>query len=179
MSIENLPDTISFRKGMSMTFLKNDVYLMRTHVTGASDADTVYVPPHWHETHDEIFCIRKGQMEVTMVSSVQLYGPEDGEIRIPKGVVHSLKTYPGVECIFEERTEPMDDSKELFFRNMLARGSPPTNLFELMNIFYHGDARPTFYGNFRWLERAFVTVIGSFIAPLLGYTRKYDTLKKL
>lgn len=128
MSIENLPDTISFRKGMSMvtvsyrsrplgttsladwllqTFLKNDAYLMRTHVTGASDADTVYVPPHWHETHDEIFCIRKGQMEVTMVSSVQLYGPEDGEIRIPKGVVHSLKTYPGVECIFEERTEPM------------------------------------------------------------------------
>ena len=40
-------------------------------------------------------------------SSVKLYGPEDGEVMVLKGVVHSLKTYPGVECILEERTEPM------------------------------------------------------------------------
>jgi mannose-6-phosphate isomerase-like protein (cupin superfamily) len=65
------------------------------------------VPPHWHETHDEIFIVRKGQMEVTIGSTVTLYGPEDGEVRIPKGTVHSLKTYEGVECIIEERTDPM------------------------------------------------------------------------
>ena len=63
--------------------------------------------PHWHETHDEIFRVRKGQVEFKIGSSVRVYGPEDGEVRIPKGVVHSFKTYPGVECIIEERSDPM------------------------------------------------------------------------
>lgn len=80
---------------------------MRTHVSGATDADTIFVPPHWHETHDEIFRVLKGQVEVTTGKNVKLCGPEDGEVVILKGVVHSLKTYPGVECILEERTEPM------------------------------------------------------------------------
>jgi mannose-6-phosphate isomerase-like protein (cupin superfamily) len=65
------------------------------------------VPLHWHETHDEIFRVLKGEIEVTVGSSVKLYRPEDGEVRIPKGIPHSLKTYPGVECIVEERTDPM------------------------------------------------------------------------
>jgi hypothetical protein len=32
---------------------------------------------------------------------------EDGEQKVPKGTVHALKSFPGVECIFEERTESM------------------------------------------------------------------------
>jgi len=36
-----------------------------------------------------------------------MYGPEDGEVKIPKGVVHSLKAYKGVECVVDERTDPM------------------------------------------------------------------------
>jgi hypothetical protein len=28
----------------------------------------------------------------------------------------------------------------------------PTDLFEAMLVFYHGDGRPAFLGNFRWLE---------------------------
>ena len=85
----------------------------------------------------------------------------------------------------------------MFFRNMLARGSQPTDFFEIMHILYHGDGRPAFPGHFRWLETLvsvlfidymtddtnrcveFVTVIGGYIAPMLGYTRKYHTLKKL
>lgn len=67
----------------------------------------MFAPPHWHETHDEIFRVCKGEVEFKIGSSVKMYGPDDGEARIPKGVVHSLRSYPGVECILEERTEPM------------------------------------------------------------------------
>ena len=47
-----------------------------------------------------------------------------------------------------------DDEKELFFRNFLWRGSPPTNFFEIMQAFYHGDGRPAFPIHIPWLESA-------------------------
>lgn len=82
---------------------------MKTHITGAPDADILEVPLHWHEAHDEIFLVIKGRLEVRIGPSVRLYGPEDGEVRIPKRVEHSLKSRKGEECIFYERTEPMVD----------------------------------------------------------------------
>lgn len=82
---------------------------MKTHITGAPDADILEVPLHWHETHDEIFLVIKGRLQVRIGPSVRLYGPEDGEVRIPKRVEHSLKSRKGEECIFYERTEPMVD----------------------------------------------------------------------
>ena len=40
-------------------------------------------------------------------AETKFYTAADGEIRIPTGVVHSLRVVKGEECIFEERTEPM------------------------------------------------------------------------
>lgn len=163
-----------------MTFLRNEPYLTRVHVSAeVHNQETLLAPPHWHETHDEFFRIVKGRLEVMIGSNTRIYVPEDGEICIPKGVVHSLRGFIGEETIFEERTEPMDEGKELFFRNLLGSGKQPTNLFMVMQVFYHGDARPSFPGNFHWLENMFVTIVGGYIAPMLGYKLKYEILKRV
>jgi mannose-6-phosphate isomerase-like protein (cupin superfamily) len=77
------------------------------HVIAVHGQETLFVAPHWHEKHDELFRIIKGRMEVMIGSNTRVYVPEDGEIRIPKRVVHSLRCFIGEETIFEERTEPM------------------------------------------------------------------------
>ncbi|KAF8958096.1 hypothetical protein BDZ97DRAFT_1668891 [Flammula alnicola] len=173
-----LPSTIKVGDGASMTFLRNEAYLARVHISVISQ-DEFYVPPHWHPTHDELFHVIQGRLEVLIGTEKRVYTPSDGEIRIPKGVIHSLRGFRGEECIFEERTEPMDDEKELFFRNFLADGGLPTNVFKAMQIMYYGDMRPVLPGHMLWLENLIVTVIGRYLAPLVGYKRKYESLKKL
>lgn len=88
---------------------------MKSHISGITEADTLYVPPHWHETHDEIIRVAVGKMEIMLGSSTKVYTPEDGDVMIPKGVVHSLRTFMGVECIFYEKTDPMVSVSRLMF----------------------------------------------------------------
>ncbi|KAF8065154.1 hypothetical protein FPV67DRAFT_171422 [Lyophyllum atratum] len=175
---QHLPDAVTYGKGMKMTFLRNEPYMVKNETSADPDADVLYVPPHWHETHDEIICVVEGKMEIMLGSSVREYTPADGDVVIPKGVVHSLRTFKGVACTFYEKTDPMDEEKEIFFRNMFAKGAPPTNLFDAMLTCYHGDTMPGFPGHFVWLEKFFVTLFGGYLAPLLGYRRAYVSLKK-
>ncbi|KAG5349086.1 hypothetical protein C0989_006095, partial [Termitomyces sp. Mn162] len=100
-----LPETISLGKGATMTFLRNERYLVLNRFS--SEADAAYIPPHWHETHDEIFRLIKGRMEVKLDSNVRIFTPEDGDVVVREGVVHSLRTFKGEECVFYERTDPM------------------------------------------------------------------------
>ncbi|KAJ3488270.1 hypothetical protein NLJ89_g11635 [Agrocybe chaxingu] len=167
-------------KYATMTFLRNEAYLTRieTIPSGNTRGDTLSVPPHWHETHDEFLRIVQGRIEALIGSTTRIYVPEDGEICIPKGTVHGFRTFEGEHVIFEERTEPMDEEKELFFRNALEGDKMTTNLFQAMLISYYGDVRPAFPGHILWLEKAFVTIIGRLVAPLLGYKLRYTTLKK-
>ncbi|KAG6816786.1 hypothetical protein H0H87_002942 [Tephrocybe sp. NHM501043] len=171
------PESLSLGKGATMTFLRNGPYIVLNHFSGEPDADTLYVPPHWHETHDEIIRVVKGKMEIRLGSSTREYTAEDGDVIIHKGVVHSLRTLKGIECTFYERTDPMDNQKEIFFRNLLSTGQVP-GLLEAMVTFYHGDAYPALTGHVMWLEKLFVIVIGGYLAPLLGYKRLYEDLKK-
>jgi hypothetical protein len=46
-------------------------------------------------------------MEVMIGSNTRIYVPEDGEVRIPRRIVHSLRCFIGEETIFEDRTDPM------------------------------------------------------------------------
>jgi len=157
-----------------MSFLRNEPYLTRMHIS-VTDKEIPSVPLHWHELHDELFRVLKGRIEVRIGNETRIYVPEDGEVRIPKRTLHSLKFFSGEECIFEERTEPMDEEKEMFFRNLnhMMEGKEGRNLFQLALIFYHGDLRPAFPWHFPWLEKAFVIILGGYLAPLLGYKLKY------
>jgi len=104
--------------------------------------------------------------------------PEDGELLIPKGASHELKSFKGVACVIEERTDPMDGEKELVFRNLFTTGSVPTGILYTMNVMYYGDAVPVLPGHVKWFEKLFVTVLGYYIAPIFGKTRKYKTLNQ-
>ncbi|KAF8159892.1 hypothetical protein B0H34DRAFT_705243 [Crassisporium funariophilum] len=187
-----LPDTIAIGEGATMTFRRtttNSAYPVEVHIqpppSESKDRAPLpfYVPPHWHATHDELFRVLCGRLEVCVGGggggAWRVYTREDGEVRIGRGVVHSLRGFPGEELHFEEGTDPMDDSKELFFRNFLAGGKLPSSVFDAMLVSYHGDSRPAFPGHIRWLETAFVTVVGRWLAPLLGYKLKYESLKKV
>ncbi|ESK88669.1 hypothetical protein Moror_3072 [Moniliophthora roreri MCA 2997] len=177
---QNLPESISIAKGVTMTFLKNAEYVTRVTFTGDADCEGLFVPFHWHETHDEIMRIESGQIKIAMGSTpYKVYTPEDGEVFIPKGTPHSLMSVKGIPTVVMERTVPMDGSKELFFRNLFAiRGGPLGSLLPVMQVFYYGDGMPTFPIHIPWLEKAFVTLLGYYIAPLLGYQLKYPDLKK-
>ncbi|KAF9011941.1 hypothetical protein BDQ17DRAFT_1233150 [Cyathus striatus] len=167
----NNPDIIKMGEGMTMEFLRSQPYLTRISISGA---ECLIVPRHWHERHDEYFHIFRGRLWVTIGNTHRWCGPEDGEVKIPKGMVHSLESMLGEEVVFEERTDPMDDEKEMFFRNLLVNGKISSNLLEVMHIFYYGDTRPALPGGFASLEKGLVTVIGGYIAPLIGVKRKIN-----
>jgi hypothetical protein len=83
--------------------------------------------------------------------------------------------YKGVRCTLEERTDPMDGEKEIFFCNLL---SSTTNVFQVMQVMYHGDMRPVFPVHFNWLEKVFVAIVWGFFALIFGYRLKYRDLKR-
>ncbi|KIJ69416.1 hypothetical protein HYDPIDRAFT_164960 [Hydnomerulius pinastri MD-312] len=174
VTVEN---TISMGKGLSMTFLRNEPWISRVRIT--ADADQLKVPPHWHETHDEIFQVVQGKMKYMIDGVTKIYTPVDGVIRVPKGVIHSLESIRGVETVFEEKTTPMDDEKELFFRNLFAPGVKLNNLLHIFPTFYYGDAIPSLPGGFKWLDKLFAMILGGWLCPLLGYGRTWTSLKKL
>ncbi|KAF9559803.1 hypothetical protein CPC08DRAFT_708554 [Agrocybe pediades] len=170
-----LPATLELGGGCTMTFLRNEPYLTRVHVAAipASQGGTLYVPPHWHEEHDELFRVLQGRLRVMIGDKTRDYVPSDGEIRIPKGMVHSISAFHNEETIFEERTDPMDIEKELFFRNILAGGKMTTHPLQAMVVMYSGDMVPALPGHFKWMERGFRALLGGFIGPLFGYQVKY------
>ncbi|PPQ92523.1 hypothetical protein CVT25_010356 [Psilocybe cyanescens] len=175
--LDTLSPVLELGHQSTMTFLRNHPYLARIHVAAITDAETLYVTPHWHDKYDELFRVTKGRLQVRIGNNTRIYVPEDGEILIPRGTVHGMRGFQGEETIFEERTEPMSVEKELFFRNLLDGGKEPTSLLQVMVVAYKGDMRLAFPGHIKWLERAFVTILGGYIAPLLGYKNKYSSYK--
>lgn len=84
---------------------------------------TAIIPPgskfhpgaHWHEDYDEVMRVAKGRAKIRLGKEWKIYGPEDGEVLIPKGTVHDLMradvdAKPGEgdegEVWVEERGEP-------------------------------------------------------------------------
>ncbi|KJA17826.1 hypothetical protein HYPSUDRAFT_46012 [Hypholoma sublateritium FD-334 SS-4] len=171
-----LPATIPVGQGVSMTFLRDHAHLSRVHIEKGV-LEEFQVPAHWHEEHDELFRVIEGRLEVRLGPETKFCTAADGEICIPKGIVHSLRVVMGEECIFEERTDPMDDGKELFFRNALAGGKQVRHFFQAMLIMYHGDTRPALPLHSKWLEKTLVSVIGYYVAPFLGYKLAVPSLK--
>ncbi|KAJ7114920.1 hypothetical protein C8R44DRAFT_225670 [Mycena epipterygia] len=157
-------DSWTIQKGMTMMVLQ-DPLRSRLHSTGEEPFE---VPPHWHAAHDELHVVLKGRAQITQGSTVRILGPEDGECFTPRGVVHSIKTFPGEEVILEETALPSVETKIFFFRNLFAPGIQQS-FIRLMQVFYYGDGYPKFPTGFRWLERPFVVIIGGWIADLLGY----------
>jgi ABC-type ATPase with predicted acetyltransferase domain len=89
---------------IAQTFLNDPVWTTRTHIH--PDAELVYVYPHWHDTHEEVFRVVSGRMEYTLDGVKKVYGPDDGLIHIPKRTVHSIRSFVGEESIVDEGVLP-------------------------------------------------------------------------
>ena len=76
------------------------------------------VPSHFHITHDEMFSIEQGTVQITQNGVAKTYDSSSGEVIIPRGTIHSIyaKAPPGEAVIAWERTGPVDQEKELMFR---------------------------------------------------------------
>ncbi|KAL0946219.1 hypothetical protein HGRIS_012478 [Hohenbuehelia grisea] len=187
LDLQNEPDTISLGKGINMTFLRGSPYLTRTVITGE---ETLKVPLHWHLTHSEIHRVTKGRIKYTIgepgarlpgsnkgsQTHTRILGPDDGELVVPPGTIHGLETFPGEESEVYESTDPMDEEKEVFFRNFVAAGGVNASPFALFQTFYWGDGYPVTPGG-RRIEKFILTCFGYYLAPILGYKLKYDISK--
>ncbi|KIK51400.1 hypothetical protein GYMLUDRAFT_50556 [Collybiopsis luxurians FD-317 M1] len=175
---DNYTETVDVSRGITITF---EPQLRIISISGNEEDEVFHGPIHWHESHDEIITVREGKLKVTLGSVIKTYTPETGDAFIPRGVPHALESFRGVPCVFTERTNPTNfDTKEIFFRNAVALpgGFSGSSVFQVMQVFYYGDMFPVFPIHSKWLEKAFVIVLGGYIAPLLGYRVKYETLKK-
>ncbi|KAJ3886498.1 hypothetical protein GG344DRAFT_57324 [Lentinula edodes] len=176
---QDYPDSLELMEGVTMTF-EPQVRIVK--IRGAPDDDIFRVPSHWHEDHDEIMTIYEGRLKITLGGQTKVYTPESGEVFLPRGVPHSIESFKGEACMASERTNPTEfDKKELFFRNLFAipGGLASGGLVPMMQVFYHGDGYPAFPIHIALLEKAFVSVLGGYLAPLLGYRLKYESLKQL
>ncbi|KAF2260495.1 hypothetical protein CC78DRAFT_536369 [Lojkania enalia] len=98
---------------------------------------TAVVPPgskwhagvHWHEDYDEVMRVKKGRAKIRLGSTYRVVGPDDGEVLIPKFMVHDVmradvdakpSESDDEELWLEEWSEPVDGSKELFFRHVFS-----------------------------------------------------------
>ena len=70
---------------------------------------------HWHENYDEYMRIIQGRASIRLGNTWKVYTPEDGEIKIPRMVVHDIcradrDAKPGEEddeeMIIEEWSDP-------------------------------------------------------------------------
>ncbi|KAK7713657.1 hypothetical protein SLS63_012039 [Diaporthe eres] len=80
-------------------------------VCDGGSSDPLNVPSHWHKYHDEYMRVIEGRLEVTLEGKTFVVTPSDGQVKIPKGQAHSLKSFKGERMVFEERTAPPGDYK--------------------------------------------------------------------
>ncbi|KAF9728822.1 hypothetical protein PMIN02_001359 [Paraphaeosphaeria minitans] len=87
------------------------------------------VGAHWHEDYDEYMRIVQGRAKIRLGSTWKVFTPEDGEIKIPRMVVHDIcradrDAKPGEgddeDMIIEEWSDPFDGAKEMFFRHIFS-----------------------------------------------------------
>ncbi|KAI7775066.1 hypothetical protein LA080_007402 [Diaporthe eres] len=138
-------------------------------VCDGGSSDPLNVPSHWHKYHDEYMRVIEGRLEVTLEGKTFVVTPSDGQVKIPKGQAHSLKSFKGERMVFEERTAPPGDYKAKFFNDLLSQPLDENfngSFWHTMRAFYDGDAYPDLGLHFRFFDVAFITLVGG-IAKLV------------
>lgn len=78
------------------------------------------VPPHYHPLTPEIFRVFSGEIIASIGGIKRTLRPEDGEITIENGVVHSFESPEGVHTEFAEREHGAEVMKRKSFFLMSA-----------------------------------------------------------
>jgi hypothetical protein len=115
------------------------------------------VPAHWHPSTslvssqclhdlmadtlpetDEWWRVFTGSVDVTINGVTRTVTPADGEVHVPKGVVHALLVKKDVHTEFGERADPDPISKMRFLKLILGKGGQEAQLspIQAMRLFY-------------------------------------------
>lgn len=122
----------------------------------------------------------EGRLEVTLEGKIFVVTPSDGQVLIPKGQGHSLKSFKGERLVFEERTAPSGDYKARsdylwatakrralrnspsdadkiarFFNDLLSQPLDENfngSFWHTMRAFYDGDTYPNLGLYFRFFD---------------------------
>lgn len=70
------------------------------------------VPPHYHPLTPEIFRVFSGELTATIGGIRRTLRPEDGEITVERGVVHSFESPEGVHTELAEREDGAEVMKK-------------------------------------------------------------------
>ncbi|KAL8276479.1 hypothetical protein RQP46_011129 [Phenoliferia psychrophenolica] len=138
--------------GVFMTFLHGGPMIQRTIVPAGV---AFSVPSHYHLSHDEYFSVAKGEIELTCDGVTSTVSHADGELKIPRDLLQ----------------EPRDNEKERFFRNMFYGAETGVKPLQALVAMYEADGWPSLPGKIRWLENLFVTIVGGYVGPTLGYNK--------
>lgn len=124
----------------------------------------------------------EGRLEVTLEGKTFVVTPSDGQVCIPRGQAHSLKSFKGERLVFEERTAPPGDYKARsdylwatakrrllrntpseadeiprFFNDLLSQPLDENfngSFWHTMRAFYDGDTYPNLGLYFRFFDVA-------------------------
>jgi len=142
-------------------------------VSAMSPTDSEYnVPPHFHPYSDKYMLCVAGQVDMFLDGVKVTLRPEDGESKIPKGVIHSIHCPKGQYAEILERQDP-DPAKQREFLISLfeiteASSCPALQIFTL--FYENGDIFP---GN---VPKVFgillVYIMGGFFGSFLGFGKR-------
>jgi len=153
---------------------EDDGRCVTSYVGGASKP--FFIPPHWHELHDEHWEVLEGKIELYTDGVWTVYEAEPGkDIHIPRGVVHSARSLEGQAFRFREYAvafAPLPGGKkfkQIFFRDIFWGYDPPPPALHVFRTFLEGDTYVKVPGP-KILGKALTWAIGS-IAKCLGDAR--------
>jgi len=139
-------------------------------VSVMSPVDTEFVvPAHFHPLSVEFMHCVSGVLHATLDGREVTLRPEDGELRIEKGVVHSLVSPKGEHAEFQERTDQGHVKKRDFLRNLfrISDSEGFATSIRVMTLFYEdGDSFPA--PGSKLAGKIMVWIVGGFIGSYLG-----------
>jgi len=93
-----------------------------------------HVPAHFQQHATEVMRCVAGQLHPTLDGREVTLRPEDGELKIRKGDVHSIPSPKGEHVELQECTDVGPVTKRNFLRDLLRLSSPDKSVFASIKI---------------------------------------------
>lgn len=82
------------------------------------DKNAFFVPPHWHDYHDEYWTVYEGRGKFTVDGKVVVVKAGDPTLKAARGLIHAIDGFEGEKFVFTEAQSPVGTYKEAYERQM-------------------------------------------------------------
>lgn len=176
MSVIRETSSLTMGKGCKMRFMVDESqpkdsihsHWAETSYDGQPESWVPEIGSHWHKNHDEYMEILEGEIEFVLDGNAVLLKAGDSPLHIPKLHVHSFKFIKGIKTTFTEKTDPVGDFKEAFFKGVMGTADGKPNLLSVMRSFYEGDCFISLPGGFKAVDENFtwsLHLIAKYLLP--------------